>query len=177
MQQKVLTFLQFKEMFQNEESCREHLFKVRWSNGFKCPKCGHTEYYKIKSRHLFQCAKCQHQTSVTSGTIFHKTRVSLVIWFWVMYLVSRDKRGISALSVSREFKIAYLTAWTMLHKIREAMSDRDSHYDLYGMVEVDEGYFGASTKGKKRGRGTDQAKVLVSRYIGMTENLNLQKWM
>ena len=91
MQQKLLTFLQLKKMFKNEESCREHLFKVRWSNGFKCPKCGHTEYYEIKSRHLFQCTKCQHQASVTSGTIFHKTRVSLVIWFWVMYLVRQSR--------------------------------------------------------------------------------------
>lgn len=120
--------------------------------------------FAIESREKYECTNpdCRHQTSITAGTIFHKTRTPLSIWFWVIFLVAKDKRGVSATSVSKEFPVSYPTAWTMLHKIRKAMSDRDSHYDLSGIVEVDEGYFGTPTKGKKRGRGTEQSKVLVS---------------
>lgn len=162
MQQSSLTLYEFKNLFLDENACRKHLFEIRWPNGFECPKCGHTEYYEIESRNIFQCTNCRHQTSVTAGTIFHKTRTPLQIWFWIIFLVAKDKRGVSALSISKEFPVSYPTAWTMLHKIRKAMSDRDSNYQLSGIIEVDEGYFGASTKGKKRGRGTDQSKVLVS---------------
>lgn len=164
MQQPSISLYEFKDMFPNEKSCYEHLFRLKWPNGFECPKCGHKEYYFIESRKVLECTNpdCRHQTSVTAGTIFHKTRTPLQIWFWVIFLVAKDKRGISALSISKEFPVSYPTAWTMLHKIRKAMSDRDSQYNLSGIIEVDEGYFGTPTKGKKRGRGTEQSKVLVS---------------
>ncbi|MDR4497676.1 MAG: transposase [Candidatus Scalindua sp.] len=48
--------------------------KQRCHNGFVCPKCGNNEYYFIKSRHNYQCKQCSYQLSVTSRTIFHKTR-------------------------------------------------------------------------------------------------------
>jgi len=49
----------------------------------------------------------------------------------------------------------------MIHKIRKAMSDRDSTYTLAGLVELDDAFFGAPTEGGKRGRGTEQTKVLL----------------
>jgi transposase-like protein/predicted RNA-binding Zn-ribbon protein involved in translation (DUF1610 family) len=162
MQQQEMTLNDFMDRFPDEESCREHLFNIKWSDGFECPKCGHDEYYKIESRNLYQCTNCGHQASVTAGTIFHKTRTPLRIWFWIIFLVSKDKRGVSALSLSKEFPISYPTAWSMLHKIRKAMGDRDGQYQLSDIIEIDEGYFGGASKDKKRGRGTEKSKVLVS---------------
>ena len=37
--------------------------------------------------------------------------------------------------------------------------DRDQHYLLDGIIEMDEAYLGASKHGKKRGRSTDQRKM------------------
>ena len=56
--------------------------------------------------------------------------------------MSHDKKGISAMQLAKEIGVSYPTAWLMLHKIRKAMSDRDQHYRLSGLVEVDEGYVG-----------------------------------
>ncbi|KAA0243503.1 MAG: IS1595 family transposase [Candidatus Brocadia sp. AMX2] len=54
------------------------------------------------------------------------------------------------------------TVWTMLHKIRHAMKNRDSTYQLTGIVEIDDSFFGSSTKGSsKRGRGTSKTAVIV----------------
>jgi hypothetical protein len=50
----------------------------------------------------------------------------------------------------------------MLHKIRKAMGDRDAHYQLAGLVELDDAFFGAPTEGGKRGRGTEQTPVLAA---------------
>jgi ribosomal protein L32 len=38
--QEGFSFMQFKQKFDSEEACRDHLFKIRWPHGFCCPKCG-----------------------------------------------------------------------------------------------------------------------------------------
>jgi hypothetical protein len=42
------------------------------------------------------------------------------------------------------------------------MGDRDARYQLAGIVEVDDSYFGGPKSGGKRGRGTEKAKVIVA---------------
>jgi len=44
-----------------------------------------------------------------------------VLWFWAAYLMTTDKRGISALLLQRQLELRrYETAWMMLHKLRRA---------------------------------------------------------
>ncbi len=160
--QEALSFIEFKKRFSTEEACREHLFGIRWPQGFECTRCGNRKYYYISTRHLFECTQCHYQISVTAGTIMEKTRTPLQTWFWAMYMVSKDKRGLSAMMLSRELEIAYNTAWHMIHNIRKAMGERDDLYKLQGKVEMDETYIGASDTGGKRGRGTTKAKVMVA---------------
>ena len=157
-----MTQIEFQDRFSTEEQCRQFLYEQRWSNGYKCPKCGHDEHYNIQSRNLYQCKACNHQASVTSGTIMDKTRTPLRKWFLAFYLVAEDKRGISALTLKKRIGVAYNTAWTMLSKIRHAMGERDSIYMLDGIVETDDAFFGAPTEGGKRGRGTDKTAVIIS---------------
>lgn len=161
-QQQSFNWLEFQIKFPTEEACRNHLFQIRWPEGFRCPVCNHDRAYEITTRHLFECVQCGHQVSVTAGTIMHKTRVSLKIWFWVIYLIANDKRGISANQVAQQFGISYPTAWLMLHKIRKAMRDRDAIYFLADIVEMDDTFMGAPTEGGKRGRGTEKTKVVAS---------------
>lgn len=157
-----MTILEFQDKYGTEDQCRQYLFDKRWSNGFICPKCGYGEYFNVKSRNLYQCKKCNHQASVTAGTILDKTQTPLVKWFLAMYLMSEDKRGISALALKTKLGISYNTAWTMSYKIRHAMGKRDENYKLGGIVELDDAFFGAPTEDGKRGRGTDKTPVLVS---------------
>jgi len=127
---KNISFFEFQKNYCSEEKCRERLFKVKWADGFVCPRCGNTTYYFHGTRNLYQCKKCKYQASVTSGTIMHKTRTPLVIWFWIIYLLSSDKQGISALELSKKLELRYATVWSILHKIRKAMKERDSKYKL-----------------------------------------------
>ena len=41
------------------------------------------------------------------------------------------------------------------------MADRDEEYMIKSLVELDDFFIGALTKGGKRGRGTDQSQDLV----------------
>ena len=96
--QEKMSFADFRKRFNNEDACREYLYKLRWPERFVCPQCGGVDCYHIKGRNKYQCVQCRHQASVTSGTVMHKSKLSLQTWFWAIYLVSRDKRGYPPLS-------------------------------------------------------------------------------
>ena len=79
--QEIISFMQFKTMFNNEDACREHLYRLRWPNGYCCPKCGSTSHYEITTRNLFECTVCHYQASLTAGTVMEKTHMPLEKWF------------------------------------------------------------------------------------------------
>jgi hypothetical protein len=93
-----MSLTEFQQRFQDEDHCEDYLFEVRWPHGFHCPVCGFDEFYPHSGRGLLQCAnpQCRRQTSLTAGTIMHKTRTPLHKWFWAYFLCAKDKRGISA---------------------------------------------------------------------------------
>jgi len=167
--QAPISLLELQAHFKDEQACREHLFRVRWPNGFCCPKCGNSTYYFVKGRDLYQCKECSHQASLTAGTVMHKTRTSLVKWFWAIYFIANDKRGCSSLSIQKAIGVCYETAWSMSHKIRSAMADRDAEYKLAGLVKVDDAYFGGASEGSSNsGRGTEKTPVIVA--VSVDEN-------
>lgn len=157
-----LSIIQFQQQFDTEKSCWNYLFKLKWPKGFICPNCGNTSYYLIKRRLTCQCATCKKQTSVTAGTILHRTHLPLQKWFWAIYLICRDKRGCSALLLKNMINVSYPTAWLMFQKIRTAMAHKDQDYILTGIVILDDAYFGGASRSQKRGRGTEKTKVLVT---------------
>jgi transposase-like protein len=161
--QESINLVQFQKKFNSEETCHQHLFDMKWSQGFECPNCKHNQAYEIKTRKLplYECTCCGHQTTVKVNTVLEKSRTDLVKWFWAIFLISHDKRGVSATYLAEELEISYQTAWSMQHKIRKAMGQRDANYMLAGIVELDDAFFGAPSEGGKRGRGTDQTPVLV----------------
>lgn len=159
-QAEKITFKEFQKRFSSEDACRKFLYQQRFPNGFVCPNCGSTEYYPIYRRGLCQCKQCRKQTSITAGTVMHRTYLSLVLWFWAIYLCVNDKRGISASHLSALLDIGYESAWYMLKRIRNAMGQRDANYLLSGLMEMDEGFFGSKRSGGKRGRGTTQKRLL-----------------
>ncbi len=133
--------IEFMRMFATEEACMEYLSHVRWPEGFVCPACGGGTGWPTARGTIF-CGRCQRQTSLTAGTILHKTRQPLLAWFLAMWLVCTQKTGLSAKVLQRELGLSsYQTAWLMLQKLRQAMVrlGRDS---LLGSVEVDETYLG-----------------------------------
>ena len=157
-----MSLLEFQQAFGSEEACLKYLFEKRWPEEFQCPHCGQGEYYFLKKRRLYQCRACGYQASVTAGTIFHKTRTPLRDWFWMIFLMSRQKAGVSMLALQKMLKMpSYQTVWTMGQKIRQAMASRNERYALKGLVEMDDAFFGGKGRGK-RGRGAaKKAKVRV----------------
>ncbi len=80
-------------------------------------------------------------------------------WFWAAYLMTTDKRGVSALLVQRQLGLScYETAWMMLHKLRRAMVNV-AREPLHGEVEVDETWVGgeqADLRGSRQLKGDER---------------------
>lgn len=131
--------LDFESYFSTEEQCVEYLVKARWADGFICPRCQHKRFTALSNR-LFQCKGCHKQTSVTAGTVFHKTHIPLRIWFRVIYAVAQDKGGASSTRIAAQFGIQQKTAWSMLHRLRAAMQERNELTKLKGEIELDEAF-------------------------------------
>ncbi len=161
-----MTLPEWQDKFPDDEACRKYLFEQRWPEGFVCPKCQGRKYWKVqrsgRQAPVYECVACRHQASVTAGTIFHRTKVALRLWFLAIFLIAVDKGGKSALALSRELGLPYVTAWLMHHKIQQAMTERNGRYQLGGLLELDDAYFGGVSHGPgKRGRGTDKDPVIV----------------
>ena len=109
----------------------------------KCEKCGRVGMFrKVTGRKQFVCP-CGKFVAPTAGTIFHKSATPLKDWFYVMYMMSTTRNGVSAKEVERQLGCTYKTAWRMCNKIRGAM---DTKKPLSGIVEIDDAYIGGKKK-------------------------------
>src|ERR1700693_3124672 len=129
---------EFQEAFPDEASCAAFLFERRWPGRFVCPRCGRDRMAALKSRaHTYECLDCGRQTSLTAGTVMHRSKLPLPAWFWAAPLMSPHSKGMSALQLEDQLGLTYKTAWLLAQKLRRSMVDPDREA-LEGVVEVDQ---------------------------------------
>lgn len=158
-----MNIIQVFQKFPTQESCVEHLEKVRWGDTPKCPYCHSERTTRNAKRHY--CYNCKTSFSVTVGTIFHRTHLPLQKWFLAISLMLNAKKGISALQLSRDIEVNKNTAWRINMQIRKAMVQREQRELLTGVIEMDETWIGGKPrrgdgKKSKRGRGTKKPPVI-----------------
>ena len=124
--QKGLSEAAFDRQYGSEEQCRAAVAKWRWPDGFVCPHCGGRRHSLIKTRTLYQCTACRRQRSLTAGTIFPATKLALRSWFRALYHLTQSKQGISSLELGRRLGVTQTTAWTVKHKLKQVMMERDT---------------------------------------------------
>jgi hypothetical protein len=141
-----MTYTQFLEMFPDNDACLAYLKDQFFGDGTECPKCGKvSKFHRIRGRSAYSCQFCGHHVYPTAGTIFHKSTVSLQLWFFAVYLMSSTRCGISAKQLEREIGVTYKTAHRMFKLIRTLLSDADDP-PLSGDVEVDESAYGGKPR-------------------------------
>jgi transposase-like protein len=148
----------FFQQINSEAKAQEFLWRVKFEGlPFRCPQCKSRKFFSLKSRpEVKKCKSCHQHVRLRAGTIFESSKKGLLLWLKAIYFVTQGKRGISAVELKRHLGLSsYQTAWAMLHKIREALKQRDDRYHLKGTVEVDGAVFG-------RARRRNQVKVLMA---------------
>jgi ISXO2-like transposase domain len=99
---------------------------------------------------------------LTAGTIFASTKLSLTTWFLGIYLITQDKKGVSAMKLRRHLGISYNAAWRIKHKLMQVMLERDEDKKLSGFIELDKAYLGGERTGGKVGRGVEGKTPFVA---------------
>lgn len=172
--QSDLSLFEFSEKFKTQEDCLKHLAELKWKDGFQCKKCGHTHYCKGIQVFDRQCTKCRYLESPTAGTLFHKIKFPLLKAFYIVYLVSTNKKGITSTELARNLAITQKVSWRFKQKVMAAMESSEQ-FPLEGVVEVDETFWGGSeenSKGRKKGKKkliaitVEKKKRGVSRFYG-----------
>lgn len=169
-----------------EEQSREMLERIRWQGTPKCAHCGTESVTKLEGKAhrpgLYQCNACRGQFTVTTGTIMHRSRISLVKWILAFHLLCSSKKGISSLQLQRQLGLgSYQTAWHMTHRIRYAMEKGDfgKFGQNGGVVEADETYTGGKPKRGTCGPGSATSRIpvltLVDRNTGAAHSVPISK--
>lgn len=155
-----MTYSRFMELFPDNEACLAYLKERFFADGTECPKCGkESKFHRIKGRSAYSCQYCGNHVYPTAGTIFHKSTVSLQLWFYAVYIMSSTRCGISAKQLEREIGVTYKTAHRMFKQIRTLLAD-DDEGPLSGDVEVDESAYG----GKPRATETHSQRIMRASY-------------
>lgn len=112
--------------FRQPHKARKLLEAIRWPNGPVCPRCGSTSsHYLLRGAStrdgLWKCKDCRQQFSVTVGTVFERSKVSLDLWMQAIYLLCSSGKPTSVFQLMQKLGVTYKTAWYMTIRIREAM--------------------------------------------------------
>jgi len=157
---------EFEQRFATESACRAYLAQLRWPTGFRCPQCT-TSGSWTTTRSLLMCRRCGYQSSVTAGTIFHRTRLPVRDWFRAMWWMTGQTHRLSALGLQRLLGLgSYRTAWLWLQKLRRAVV-RPGWDRLGGQVEVAEIYVGdVEARGGRRNLGSKALVAIAAQVDG-----------
>jgi transposase len=157
------TIKQFNERFLDDTTCLDYLFEQAYGDLPACPHCGviNPGYYRVRSRKCYECKDCGNQIHPLASTIFHKSSTPLKDWFYVIFLFSGAKNGVSAKEIERHLGVTYKTAWRMAKQVRLLMLE--SRSPLSGVVETDETYIGGRQRGGKGVRDKEVVFGLVER--------------
>jgi len=115
--------LNLKKKFPDEEACLKFLADFKWKDGFKCRKCGHTNYCKGKTPYSRRCTRCKKEESATAFTIFHRCKIPMTKAFEIAFMVCNNPE-ISSGKLSNKLEMRQMTCYTFQKKIKLCLKDK-----------------------------------------------------
>ncbi|HXA00657.1 MAG TPA: IS1595 family transposase [Cytophagaceae bacterium] len=122
-----IDFIEFSKSYPDKASCYKFLSDLKWTNGYKCRKCGHAKYCQGPALYSRRCTKCTYNESVTAFTLFHKCKFDIIKAFYMVFLVVANKGNISSYELSDKLLLEQKTCWKFKQKILVAMKDKQKH--------------------------------------------------
>jgi transposase-like protein len=156
--------------YTNELRCVEFLAQIKWKDtgGIRCcTRCGSTNIVGLRTRPVFQCREryCRKQFSIKVGTVMNSSNLPITKWVPAIWLIVNNKNGISSHELGRGIGVTQKTAWFMLHRIRESISN-NSLSKLSGTIEIDESFVGGLSKNMHKSK----REKLIKSTGGASEN-------
>jgi transposase-like protein len=143
------TLIEAIKFFSDKENCRHFMISIRWADGIvRCPVCGSEGVTYLANANVYKCKTVhpKQKFSLKVGTIFEDSPLGLDKWLPASWLLSNCKNGISSYELARALGVTQKSAWHMLHRIREAMTDTTGKIGDNDPVEMDETFVGGKVK-------------------------------
>ena len=165
-----MTVMEVLDAFPTQESCIKHLESVLWGDKPECPYCESDSVGPKNENDLvgrWNCHDCKSSFNVLAKTFLKGTQICLRKWFAAIVLLLNAKKSVSSYQLARDLGLNSGTAWTMGHRIRKVMQERDVL--LKGIVEADETFVGARAKRQPDKQLRTKRGVEKMTYLGAIE--------
>lgn len=131
-----------------EREAVEFMAKARWGSHkmMSCAHCGSLDEHYWRPLELrWKCKCCGKTFSVTSGTVLADRKLPLKKILKIAFSWANGASGKPALQLRRDWRVAYATVFSLLHKLREGLARGFNTGILCGVVEMD----GADVNGRR----------------------------
>ena len=158
----ITRFLEFMQVFPNEDSCIQYLEKKRWKDRIISPFDSTSTVYKCKG-HKYRCKNTGKYFTVKTNTIFAKSKIPLIKWLYLIFIYTKHKRSLSSHQAARDLGVTQKTAWYMMNKLRELTKrqNESSPEDFAAVIwgcEIDESYIGGKNKNRHKNKKVEKCQ-------------------
>jgi transposase-like protein len=133
------TLAEFWRDYPDDAACLERLWRDRFApDGHRayCPTCERErKFHRTRTRASYTCDTCGRHVHPMKGTIFEKSRTSLRLWFYAMYLLISTRGGLSTKQLKGELGVGYKTADRMRRRIEENLMPEPAQRGLGGNLD------------------------------------------
>jgi len=126
----IIATLPFEE---REKTANDFFISTVYGDATHCPLCGSshlTVYYKT-----IYCLGCRTPVCWRKNTIFHKTRMSMLTWFYIIRRIYKDPK-VTSVQLSREYNCTQYSAWRMKQKVIAALHKGELNWIVKEFGEV-----------------------------------------
>jgi hypothetical protein len=114
----------FERTFTSERACRDYLEALRFPHGFTCEGCGERAEPWRSGTGLVACRACRRPVSLTEGTLFQGSTLSLRRWLRALWETAERDACLSTAALQLALGVkSSLTAAEILERIRSLMAE------------------------------------------------------
>lgn len=152
--------MQFFERFPDEEACLHHVFETKFGSHSPCPSCNALgRWARIKGTKKWRHA-CGAHVSPLQGTVMYRSNLSLMAWFYALFLFANSSIGMRASFIRKQLGIGHSSSYRLCRMIRMHMGAM-SRPDMLGgegkTVHIDEVHLRYIANGKG---GANEAAIV-----------------